>query len=315
MTQKPGGNIIDYIVEKTDEFLACMPEINTANSYGSGFFTQGKKHKAQAMDLILSVNNPNNWHKENYKQNPWMYEGSGIKGLLNYAEDASFPKGLGAFFTKFQGRNYKLLVVDKRLLYNNLKTWQHFSLPGRFQKPMRVFIDNSDGVLPELMKYNYESAIKAAMLMSPVIPFEIKELYERIADLSYMGDVRRLFHFEDPNKTKNIVEGSYDFFEETYGKSDVFYRTGKHIFRTDISNLEIVDSLPENLKNYIHEELSHRDIRDPKKLSKRVSKYFRNLDLLDSAKMALRCNETVGLEKTADTLIGKAKKSMIKVRK
>ena len=304
------------IKQKTEEFLELMPEINSANTYGSGYFNQGKDHEIQALDLILSVDNPNEWHQKNYKNNPWMYEGSGLKALLKYSEDASFPNGLGTFFTSYKGRDYKLVVTDKRLLYDNLKTWNHFSLPGRFQKPMTVIIDNSNGVLPKLMRDNYDGAIKTAMLLSPNTPFDIKELYEKIALLSYLGDMRRIFHFEDPNKTINIVEGAYEFFEETYGQNDLFKRHDNgYIVRNDISNLEIVEALPENLKNYIHEELTHKDIRNNKKLAKRIEKYFRNLDFIDSLEMALRCNQTVGMEKTIETVIGKAKKGMQKVRK
>lgn len=307
---------MNEIKESTEQFLDLLPEINSANTYGSGYFNQGKNHEIQALDLILSVDNPNLWHTLNYEANPWMYKGSGMRGLLNYSEDASFPKGLGAFFTTYKGRDYKLVVIDKRLLYDNLKTWNHFSLSGRFQKPTTLIIDNSNGVLPSLMKENYDGAIKTAMLLCPRTKFKIDDLYEKIALLSYLGDIRRIFHFEDPNKTRNIVEGAFDFFEEVYGNSDIFKRfENNYILRNDISNLEIVEELPENLKNHIHDELSYKGIRSDKKLAKTVEKYFRDLDFMDSIQMALRCNQTVGMQKTMETLAGKAKKGMQKVRK
>jgi len=306
---------MENIREKTIEFLQLMPETNSANTYGSGFFNQGKNHEIQALDLILSVDNPNLWHKQNYEENKWMYKGSGIKSLLHYDENAKFPGGLGTFFTKYQGMDYKLIVVDKRMLYKNLKTWNHFSLPGRFQKPMTILIDNSNGMLPKLMKENYENAIKTALLLNTKVPFNVNELYEKIALLSYLGDMRNIFHFEDPNKTRNIVEGAYDFFEKTYGNNPLFYRVNNYIFRKDIPNLEIVETLPENLKNYIHEELSYKDINKDKKVSKRIEKYFRDLDFIDSLEMALRCHKTVGTQKTIETVVGKAKKGMQKVRK
>lgn len=307
---------MNEIKKSTEEFLDLMPEVNSANTYGSGYFNQGKNHEVQALDLILSVDNPNHWHMQNYESNPWMYEGSDLRSLLNYSEDASFPNGLGAFFTSYQGRDYKLVIIDKRLLYDNLKTWNHFSLSGRFQKPTTLIIDNSDGFLPELMRGNYDSAIKTAMLLCPRTKFKVDDLYEKIALLSYLGDIRRIFHFEDPNKTKNIVEGSFDFFEEVYGNNDIFTRyDNDYIVRNDISNLEIVNELPENLKNYIHEQLTYKGIRKDKKLAKTIEKYFRDLDFCDSIQLALRCYQTVGIKKAKETFKGKAKKGMQKVRK
>lgn len=306
---------MEYIKGKTLEFLEIMPYINSASTYGSGFFPQGKDHDIQALDLIISVDYPNFWHRENYEINSWMYEGSGLSALFNHDKDGSFPKGLGTFFTSYKGRDYKLVVVDKEMLYDNLKTWNHFSLPGRFQKPMTLLIDNSNGVLTSLMKENYNNAVKTSMLISPTIPFEIRELYEKIAMLSYLGDMRTIFHFEDPNKISNIVDGSLEFFEDVYGENDLFYRVGEHIYRKDVSNLEIVDTLPSSLKNYIHEDLSYKEINNSKKIHKRVMSYFRYLDFFDSLEMALRCNQTVGIEKTLETVIGKAKKGMQKVKK
>lgn len=304
------------VKEEALEFLGMLPKVNSVNTYGSGFFTQGDSHDIQALDLIVSVDNPNLWHRENYENNPWMYKGSGVHGLFNYAEDASFPRGLGAFFTNYRERDYKLVVVDKRLLYNNLATWEHFSLSGRFQKPMTLLIDNSDGVLPQLMQDNYDSAVRTAALMCPRIPFEERELYETIAELSYLGDVRKLLHCEDPNKIKNIVDGAYDFFRETYGDCDLFDRyDGGYLVRKSVSNLDIVESLPSSLRDYIHEDLSHKQIRKDKKLSPKIHSYFRALDLRDSFEMALRCNETVGPRKTAETVVGKIKKGMQKVKK
>lgn len=307
---------MNSIKDETREFLELLPTTNSVNAYGSGYFKQNTgADQKKALDLIISVDNPSEWHKENYEANPWMYKGSGKRALFHYAKDVNFPKSLGTFFTDFESNEYKMVVVDKRLLYENLETWNHFSLSGRFQKPMALLIDNSNGVLPELMRKNYENAIKTSLLLCPRIPFNVRELYETIASLSYMGDMRVIFHCEDPNKIRNIVDGSYEFFEETYGSSDFFWRSGDYICRNNNSNLEMVETLPESLKNYIHEDLSYKDIRHDKMVSKRTIKYFRNLDFSDSLKMALRCWETVGMDKTLFTIKDKANKGLQKVKK
>ncbi|MBR3362752.1 MAG: hypothetical protein IKG40_02375 [Bacilli bacterium] len=299
--------------EKTIELINQLPQTNSICTYGSGFFTQNDNAKKKDMDLIISVDNPNQWHMENYLKNPYMYKNAGINALLNHSIDETFPNSLGAFFTEFEGENYKLIVVDKRLLYNDLKTWQHFSLPGRFQKPMKIIVDNTDGTLQKLMNDNYENAIKTVLLMRNDLPFSKTTLYEDITDLSYKGDLRTLTHFENSEKTKNIVHGSYDFFEQTYGNSDLYDYLGDYIMRKeDIDNTEIIDTLPKALKNYLLENASYKMLRNNKITTIKINNFLLKRNFHDSIQMALRCHQTVGLEKTLSTIKDKASKGLIK---
>lgn len=302
-----------YNDEKTIKFINELPQTNSVCSYGSGFFNQDDNIEKKDMDLMISVDNPNQWHQDNYLQNPDMYEGSGIDALLNYDEDYSFPNGLGAFFTEYEGRTYKLVVVDKRLLYEDLKTWNHFSLPGRFQKPMKILVDNTNGVLPKLMRDNYDNAIKTVLLMKNDLPFSKKELYKDITSLSYKGDMRVLAHFENPDKIKNIVTGAYDFFKETYGDSDLYDYLGDYIMRKDyIDNNDIIDSMPKALKSYLLENATYKMLRNDKITAIKINNFLRKRNLQDSVLMALRCRKTVGSEKTLYTITDKAIKGFVK---
>lgn len=299
--------------DKTMEFIASLPEVNSVCTYGSGFFTQDESSENKDMDLMISVDNPNSWHLQNYFNNPQMYDNSGLQDLLRHSNDASFPGGLGAFFTNYKGTGYKLVVVDKRLLYNDLKTWQHFSLPGRFQKPMKLLVDNSNGVLPKLMKENYENAIKVVLLTRSRLPFSKRTLYKDITSLSYKGDIRVLAHFENPDKVKNIVSGAYNFFEYVYGNSDLYDYLGDYIMRKDsVDNTEIIDTLPSALKNHLLEDASYRLLRNDAFTSFKINNYIKCSNLRDSALMALRCRETVGMEKTLYTLNDKLSKGLMK---
>ena len=300
----------DY--SKTMELIEILPEANSICTYGSGFFLQDESIKNRDMDLMISVDSPGRWHIDNYLKNPYMYEGAGINDLISFS-DNSFPNGLGAFFTDFEGTRYKLVVVDKRLLYNDLKTWQHFSLPGRFQKPMKLLIDNSNGVLPSLMKENYDNAIKVALLTSSRLPFRKRDLYENITSLSYKCDVRVLAHFENPNKVADIVSGSYEFFDDVYGNSDLYGYLGDYIVRKDdVSNTDIIDTLPNALKNYLLEDASYRMLRNDVFTSFKIKNFIGFSNMRDSALMALRCRKTVGKEKTIYTILDKKSKSLTK---
>ncbi len=314
---------MENINEETQEFLEKLPEVNTITAYGSGYFKQ-KDNEGKQLDLIVSVDNPNDWHKENYELNPEMYKKSAKKGLKNLIDNRiyrqiNFPKSLGCFYTDFKKREFKLIVVDKRLLYDNLKTWNHLSLPGRFQKEMKVLVDNSDGVLPGLMKFNYESATKAALLMYPGHLLNVGEYYKNIASLSYSGDIRTIIPYEDPNKIDNIVEGSQDFFEENYGKSSEFYRKNDEIHKNE--NYEnkqlynIILTLPEGLKRYLLKHLQETDLEDPYLVAKIVKEFVFRRNLEDSILLALRCNQTVGKLKSKETRIEKHNKNKQKVKK
>jgi len=312
------------VKRETLELLDMMPKVNSATPYGSGYFKQNDGNgEKKSMDIILSVDNPNEWHKENHEMNAWMYSGSGKHHLINNCldeEEVKFPHSLGCFFTDFEGREYKFVVVDKRLLYSHLTTWEHFSLAGRFQKEMVLLIDNSDGILPELMEMNYKNAVKVGLLMNPERAISEQRLFETITSLSYLGDLRNIFHMEDPNKISNIVEGSYDFFKRVYGNQDSEYiRENGLIYKNRGYYQDVlaskIDTLPTSLRRYLFKKLEYLDEYDYDEVAYFIRKYFKKMDFADSIKMALRCNQTVGIKKVGQTLSGKFKKGRQKVKK
>lgn len=295
--------------EKTLEFLNQMPKVNSATAYGSGFFKQNGANPTErkSMDLILSVDNPSQWHTENSTQNKQMYQGSGLSNLTNLGipnDTYNFPKSIGCFFTEYEGTEYKCLVVDKRLLYDDLKNWTYFSLAGRFQKETETLIDNSGQTLQKLLEENYEKAALTARLMITDDAYSLQTLFEEIVRLSYMGDVRTIAHLENRNKIPNIVDGSYEFFKAHYTKG---LEIEDGIITNDIQ-LEEIYNLPPALKNYLLNTLSDQKLANQEAVSKQIKTYFRNTDLISSIELALRCNQTVGVTKTLETLVGKAKK-------
>ncbi|MCI9585153.1 MAG: hypothetical protein HFH45_00715 [Bacilli bacterium] len=319
------------IQEETQELISVLPEVNSVTAYGSGYFEQDSMiDEEKSMDLIISVDNPSLWHAKNLLQNPSMYREAGWKNLIDIAEiekqshSASFPESLGCFFATFGNHEYKLMVVDKRLLYGDLKNWSCFSLAGRFQKPTTLIVDNSDGVLPALMRLNYKSAARAALLMHESDSLNSQELLETIVSLSYLGDFRRLVHCEDPNKIPNILEGSYDFFEQTYLSLPEFYvdwcegEKGPEglVYRKSQDEEALkqqIDELPSCLRNYLYNVIP-KELNDRKKVAQTIRRFFKEIDLHSSIELASRCRETVGMRKTGQTIIGKVKKGMQKVK-
>ena len=303
-------------IEETKDFLNQLPEINTASTYGSGYFKQDDTAgERKTRDLIISVDNSNFWHQKNYKLNKDMYKGTLKHNLMNNGTGGliTFPRSFGCFFTEYKGEEYKLLVVDKHLLYNNLKTWSHMSFPGRFQKEMLVLYDNTNGYLNRLMKLNYENAIKVAFLLNPNKKLSKDELYKIIASLSYIGDIRTK-NFEDPNKINNIVEGSYDFFEKIYGSSEEY----NILNNLEYNPSELITNLPDSLRNYLYKELAfdnYDNIDNEEMVAKKTEEYITMRNIIDSTLMMLRCNETVGPEKVSQTIAGKIKKGMQKIKK
>jgi len=185
---------------------------------------------------------------------------------------------------------------------------------------MVLLVDNSGGILPKLMERNYHNAVKVALLMHPDIAISERQLFETITSLSYLGDLRNIFHMEDPNKVANIVTGSYEFFKRVYGSQDseYFYEDGL-IYKNSSYYREMlamkIDTLPVSLRDYLFHQLSYSNDYEYNEVAELIRKYFQRVDLVDSIKMALRCNQTVGAQKVVETLGGKFIKGRQKVKK
>lgn len=290
-------------MEEVYEFISLLPKADIYG-YGSGFFKQesGKKE----LDLLIFTDGINTWHQNNYKLNPTFYEGSNVKELLNGNNSKEFPKSVSCFFVNYKDHTYKLMVIDRDYLKKDISSWEDFSIPARLQKPTICLEKEED--LTDLLEKNYDSALLTSLFLLKGIIKE-EDIYKKIVSLSYIGDIRVRFGFENKNKINNIVNGSYDFFKEIYGsKLNYFADTvTNHISKSDI-NL-----LPKNLRDFIMEN----DPKDLDEVSSLILNYFKYIDFVSSKKLALRCLETVGPKMSLNTFTRKAKlgKKIIKTRK
>lgn len=178
-----------------------------------------QKGGAKVIDFIFGVSHTQHWHSLNLTQNPHHY--SGLKYLPNSSAAVSWMQdgwGAGMYYNPFitvNGVMIKYGVVHLDTLARDLSEWDTLYLAGRLQKPVKILRD--DPRIRLANQVNLISALRTALLMLPE-KFTEKQLYERIAGLSYMGDPRMhsLLASESPNKVSNIVGAQLPGFRQLY---------------------------------------------------------------------------------------------------
>ena len=222
--------------------------IRYAFAYGSGVFSQSaggskslltseamsphpnppkaveewQKGGAKIIDFIFGVSHTQHWHSLNLGQHPEHY--SGLK-YLPYSSAAisgiQDKMGAGVYFNPFitvNGVMIKYGVVNLDTIVEDLSEWKTLYLAGRLQKPVKILRDDPRVRLAN--QHNLLAALRTALLMLPE-NFTERQLYERIAGLSYMGDPRMLKipglgAGENLSKVSNIVGAQLPGFRQLY---------------------------------------------------------------------------------------------------
>lgn len=181
-----------------------------------------QKGGAKVIDFIFGVSYTEHWHSLNLHQHPDHY--SGLK-YLPYASAAisriQDNFGAGVYFNPYitvNGTMIKYGVVNLDTLASDLSEWNTLYLAGRLQKPVKILRD--DPRIRLANQVNLISALRTALLMLPA-KFTERQLYERIAGLSYLGDPRMQSFLgmgasENPNKVSNIVGAQLPGFRQLY---------------------------------------------------------------------------------------------------
>ncbi|KAK5107250.1 hypothetical protein LTR62_001604 [Meristemomyces frigidus] len=217
--------------------------IRYAFAYGSGVFGQSgsakpgdlsphpnppkaveewQKGGAKVIDFIFGVSHTQHWHSLNLMQHPDHY--SGLKYLPYNSAAISRVQdnfGAGVYFNPYitiNGTMIKYGVVNLDTLGKDLNQWNSLYLAGRLQKPVKILRD--DPRIRMANQVNLISALRTALLMLPET-FTERQLYERIAGLSYLGDPRMTSFLgmgasENPNKVSNIVGAQLPGFRQLY---------------------------------------------------------------------------------------------------
>lgn len=115
--------------------------------------------------------------------------------------------------TDHSSQNIKYGVISIDNLCTDLLTWNSLYIAGRMHKPLRIIKDDARVRLTQ--QVNLTSAIRTALLTLPET-FDERQLFERIAGLSYKGDLRMALPFENRSKISNIVNAQTPQFKELY---------------------------------------------------------------------------------------------------
>lgn len=204
-----------------------FPKLVCGFGYGSGVFSQSVvaapvATKKKMVDTILVVDNARDWHEDNRMRNPGDYSFL-PRRCFRASTLAHIQEQYGGriwFNTLVPYRDDALMkygVVTYADLLRDLVEWETFYLAGRLQKPV-LELECSDAQQRELhqaMRLNRVRAYQLCQRTRDAAPGRSEDVFERIVQLSYAGDVR-VGVAESPTKIADIVSGSRAHFHGVY---------------------------------------------------------------------------------------------------
>ena len=267
-----------------ERILSRFPLQNRSFSfaYGSGVFQQVGHNppKGNMTDLIMAVNDPLEWHKQNIDRNPSDYAGLMRVFGANAVAQMQCKWGSRLYFNTlipFEDGKIKYGVISRSDLITDLLDWENLYSAGRLQKPVKILerpTKKDDPDLQLALRMNLASSIHTALLLLPD-RFSEEKLYNTIAGLSYAGDFRMFVGGEDKNKVSNIVQANIPHFRKVYAKQ--LQNMSQFVnFSADLSEVEQdvspagrhhhLTMLPKNLQGWLvsvwNEDGRYRDVED-----------------------------------------------------
>lgn len=289
------------------DFISTLPEVIDIIGYGSGVknqegYTDDIKRQ---IDLILTVNDIYEFHKLNFKKYPNIYSNIGIKLIKhvnNIGTDINYVSNID-----YKNNTYKIGVINKNDLSKDLITWDNMYMAGRCQKPIST-LKIRDKVKNEII-YNRLNALKIALLLNHNKTITEQELYETICSLSYIGDIRMTMHCENPDKIKNIVNGSKIEFREIYNEvNDNLFDIKNNIISTNTDKiLNSILDIPDSLLKYLHKHMDLNNINIDE-LNNNIINYLKITNFKSSIAQPIKSIIINGTEKSLNYLKEKRKK-------
>lgn len=289
------------------DFISTLPKVVDIIGYGSGVknqegYTDDIKRQ---IDLILTVNDIYEFHKLNFKKYPNIYSNIGIKLIKhvnNIGTDINYVSNID-----YKNNTYKIGVINKNDLSKDLITWDNMYMAGRCQKPIST-LKIRDKVKNEII-YNRLNALKIALLLNHNKTITEQELYETICSLSYIGDIRMTMHCENPDKIKNIVNGSKIEFREIYNEvNDNLFDIKNNIISTNTDKiLNSILDIPDSLLKYLHKHMDLNNINIDE-LNNNIINYLKITNFKSSIAQPIKSIIINGTEKSLNYLKEKRKK-------
>ena len=237
------------------EFVGLLPKTVSVVAYGSGVVHQDgeQKNDKKQIDLIVIVDKIKDFYKESLKQNKKMYPAI-PKLYFRLASAKRLKKAAGICYTsgiKYGEDTFKVGVIEKSTVLSDLENWDTFYLAGRFHKERCIIEEDKD--IEKANERNKDNATLVALILLNKENPTLLDLYEQICSLSYIGDSRKKFKAEDPNKVRNIVIGSKKFLDREYRDRLPLFTISKdeHITIKTKEALKAIPQLPERLKDKI----------------------------------------------------------------
>ena len=258
-------NVRDSILK----FISTIPKPVSVKAYGSSIAFQSgyKENEKKQVDLIVIVDDIKEFYNKNLKMNGYMYKLI-PKMYFRCAKSKNLRKHASICYTshiKYDNNEYKMGVIEKKDVLDDLLNWKTFYIAGRFQKEMFTAI--SDEEIEKANLINRKNALVVALLLLDKENPTLEDLYEKICSLSYMGDSRKSFKAEDPNKVKKLASGSKDYFDKEYTeKTDLFTVKKDGVLKINDDKLmkamkELPSGLYEEIRSSITPIMSKEDVR------------------------------------------------------
>lgn len=200
--------------------LSTLPPTTYAFAYGSGIIPQANVSASSRMlDIILVVDNPQQWHSLNLIHNPSHYsEPMRLLGASAIANLQQSTFGAQVYYNTIlpptNTHAFKYGVITRADLVHDLTTWDSLYLSGRMHKPIHDLTPPPHQI-SNAMASNRSAAAAAALLSLPS-RFRELDLYMSIASLSYTGDIRMKVPVEVASKVADIVRANVDHFRTLY---------------------------------------------------------------------------------------------------
>lgn len=207
------------IEDKINDFITTKSRILDVIGYGSGVVRQnGYTNEKKQIDLMVTVDSNVEYHKENHAKFDEEYSKIGYKLLpliMHFGTDINYISNI-----KYKKNDFKMGVIERDDLIDDLINWKNFFMAGRCQKPINLIRVSND--VRKAIKINRLNALKVALILNYDKQITYNELFETICSLSYIGDIRMFFKCENPNKIKNIVDASMYEYRKMYINEDLY---------------------------------------------------------------------------------------------
>ena len=301
------------IRQRIDKFIETLPETVSVKAYGSsiGYQEGYKANEKKQVDLIVVVDNIKKFYQENLKMNRYMY-GLTPRFYFRHAKASTLKKGAGICYTtdiKYRIDSYKMGVIEKEDVLEDLLNWKTFYIAGRFQKEM--YTAKADKEIEEANTKNKRNALTIALILLEDENPTLLRLYETICSLSYMGDSRKSFKAEDPRKIQKLASGSKKHFDKEYtAKTDLYTVNKDETIVIDYKKvLKGIENLPQNLKTKILGSLDGKIIKENlPEIRKAIREYLTVIIKKSSMGQTKKGLLTTGPKKSLSYAIAKLKK-------